>query len=126
MKKFIIVTTSLTLVVATVLVAGTPLFPYNYAMAAGKNKNHDASHSNTANGAQIGGPEDHGNIGYGNTGTANIGNGNHGTQNVGNGNTGNTNVGNDNTGNRNLGDPIPGVDVKLGCNADAKGHCHPH
>jgi hypothetical protein len=79
-------------------------------------KNQDASKSNTHNGAQIGGTGDNGNVGHGNAGTANIGNGNHGTQNVGNGNTGN----------RNLGNPILGVDVKLGCNADAKGHCHPH
>jgi hypothetical protein len=47
MKKFTMVTTSLTLVVATIFVAGTLLFPYNYAMAG---KNHDDSKSNTANG----------------------------------------------------------------------------
>jgi hypothetical protein len=41
------ITTSLTLVVASMLVAGTLLFPYNYAMAG---KNHDDSKSNTANG----------------------------------------------------------------------------
>ncbi|HET7147525.1 MAG TPA: pentapeptide repeat-containing protein [Candidatus Nitrosopolaris sp.] len=109
MQKFIIVTTSLTLVVATILVAGTLLFPYNYAMAG---KSHDASHSNTANGAQIGGPEDHDNIGHGNTGTANIGNGNHGIHNMGNGNTGRNNVGNGNTGSNLVTDPIPCVDNK--------------
>jgi hypothetical protein len=73
MKKSTIVTTSLTLVVATVLAAGTLLFPHNYAMAG---KNQDASKSNTYNGAQTGGPGDNGNVGHGNTGTANIGNGN--------------------------------------------------
>ena len=84
----------MSVVVATILVAGTLLFPYNYAMAG---KNQDASKSNTA---QIGGPKDNGNVGHGNTGSNNIGNGNHGTHNVGNGNTGDGNIGN-----KNLGDP---------------------
>jgi Pentapeptide repeats (8 copies) len=92
MKKFTIVTRSLTLVVATILVAGTLLFPYNYAMAG---KNQDASKSNTA---QVGGPKDHGNVGHGNTGTNNIGNGNVGSHNVGNGNPGRNDIGNGNTG----------------------------
>jgi hypothetical protein len=106
MKKFTLVTTSLTLVVATILVAGTLLFPYNYAMAG---KNQDASKSNTA---QVGGPKDHGNIGHGNTGTNNIGNGNVGSHNVGNGNTGRNNVGNGSTGSNLVTDPIPCVDNK--------------
>jgi hypothetical protein len=97
-------TIAMSVVVATILVAGTLVFPYNYAMAG---KNQDASKSNTA---QIGGPKDHGNVGHGNTGTANIGNGNVGTHNVGNGNTGIKNIGNANTGSNFIGDPIPGVD----------------
>ena len=56
-------------------------------------------------GAQTGGPEDHGNVGHGNTGTANIGNENVGSHNVGNGNTGRNNVGNGNTGSNFVGDP---------------------
>jgi hypothetical protein len=107
MKKFVTITTSLTLVVATMLLAGTLLFPHNYAMAG---KNQDASKSNTHNGVQTGSPKDHGNVGHGNTGTANIGNGNQGSHNVGNGNTGRNNVGNGNTGRNFVGDPIPCVE----------------
>jgi hypothetical protein len=61
-------------------------------------------------GAQTGGPDDNGNVGHGNTGTANIGNGNVGSHNVGNGNTGRNNIGNGNTGSNLVGDPIPCVE----------------
>jgi hypothetical protein len=70
MKKFNMVTTSLSLVVATIFVSGALVFPYNYAMAYSINENgccfthphphpqhpphsignHDASKSNTHNG----------------------------------------------------------------------------
>jgi hypothetical protein len=90
----------------SILVAGTLMFPYNYAMAG---RNHDVSNCNCA--TQTGGHEDHGNVGHDNTGTANIGNGNHGTQNVGNGNSGSNNVGNGNIGNNYLDDLIPGICV---------------
>ncbi|HET7149068.1 MAG TPA: hypothetical protein VFI73_11270 [Candidatus Nitrosopolaris sp.] len=52
MKKLTIIKTTtaiaMSVVVATMLVAGALVFPYNHVMASGKNKNHDASHSNTA------------------------------------------------------------------------------
>ncbi|MGB7957068.1 MAG: pentapeptide repeat-containing protein [Candidatus Nitrosopolaris sp.] len=98
---------TMSVVVATIIVAGALVFPYNYAMAG---KNQDASKSNTHNGVQIGGTKDNGNVGHGNTGTANIGNGNVGSHNVGNGNTGRNNIRNGNTGSNFVGDPIPGVD----------------
>jgi hypothetical protein len=115
MKKCTRVNTSLTLIVASILVVGGLSV---ISMELQQQKAYGLFHCPPCprcqdslchiKGAQTGGPDDNGNVGHGNTGTANTGNGNVGSHNVGNGNTGRNNIGNGNTGSNLVGDPIPG------------------
>jgi len=71
-------------------------------------KSKDTTFSN-GNSAQIGGANDKGNVGRGNTGTGNIGIGNNGNGNTGHNNNGNGNCGNNLNGNGNVGNAGNGI-----------------
>ena len=87
----------MSVVVATILVAGALVFPLRWRVRIRMRRR-----AIITTAFRLAALKDNGNVGHGNTGTANIGNGNVGSHNVGNGNTGSNFVG----------DPLPGVDCR--------------
>jgi hypothetical protein len=82
--------------------------PITSTGSSSPSKGKDTTFSN-GNSAQIGGPNDKGNVGRANTGTDNTGIGNNGNGNTGHGNHGNGNCGHNLNGNGNVGNAGNGI-----------------